>query len=45
MRFLNISGPGVTIPEEFRPHGIVRLDQRGGYSEFHDDLVETLVEG
>jgi hypothetical protein len=45
MRFLNSSGPGVTVDEEFRPHGIVRLDQRDDYREFHDDFVETLVEG
>ncbi len=45
MRFLNISGPAVTIDEEFCPHCFVRLDQRDGYSEFHPDLVKTLVEG
>jgi hypothetical protein len=33
MRFLNISESGVTIGEEFRPHGIVRLDEQGDYSE------------
>jgi len=35
MRFLTISGPGVTDDEAFCPHCHVRLDERDGYKVCH----------